>query len=468
MPAAEKTFFQAPWIEEGSLRLLPESERTLKRIVIGTRDSQSSSFTVPEGWAKDQPQRKQWLEDIRQELHDINFELLHGNVLSVVPKYSVFFVAIAELKKGDNSVSEESNRLHAYARRRAGWSAQECKERLRFFSIPDVLNFSQDIAEPLGWDKKGRLVFGQGDDIDSEYSHSLQALCRAYPQEFAWRDMGFINTEGGDLEIIWLPEGSVGLLLGHHRVLRWLSKRAYSGTEQHVIPAMDIGKARVTFAKAFFQSEVLILGENALTAPDLAVDELFHADMVVNIVRNSKSVMAFIPTYQQIPIDATTNQPLPPGMRERLQGFYDRSASQFQSRGYEVVRLPFADHPVRSPVNVGKFTHAETGQQNVILGKYPYHLKTSDGTPPPQETIQRLLEKLPKSLEKMRLTPSLEAYGELKQSFAQIWKAFDGTIAGSNPTFDRQVEIYRSHGINVIPVTLYPIGEGGMHCLLLN
>ena len=53
---------------------------------------------------------------------------------------------------------------------------------------------------------------------------------KAFPDDFSVRRLrgvhvGDINTEGGDLALSWLPDGSIGLLVGRHRAIRYLERR---------------------------------------------------------------------------------------------------------------------------------------------------------------------------------------------------------------------------------------------------
>ncbi len=53
--------------------------------------------------------------------------------------------------------------------------------------------------------------------------------------------------------------------------------------------------------------------------------------------------------------------------------------------------------------------------------------------------------------------------GELENA----WKEIDAASASPNPLFEKQRALYEANGIAVVPLPLYPSGEGGVHCLML-
>ena len=116
--------------------------------------------------------------------------------------------------------------------------------------------------------------------------------------------------------------------------------------------------------------------------------------MIVNILRAQGKTLAFVPSYQDPAVDAITHVALAEDVRRRVQYEYDLVAGQLGRRGYEVVRLPFADHPVRNPVNVGRFVDPNTGRQCVLLGKYPYHFPLVPGWPIPQFELQDAFDRM--------------------------------------------------------------------------
>jgi hypothetical protein len=83
---------------------------------------------------------------------------------------------------------------------------------------------------------------------------------------------------------------------------------------------------------------------------------------------------AFVPSLKSYARDAISGQPMEKDFLHRLQLEFDEAAMQFSAQGYEVFRLPFADHPVRSPANLLKYFDRAAGHQVVMLSKYPNHL----------------------------------------------------------------------------------------------
>ena len=47
------------------------------------------------------------------------------------------------------------------------------------------------------------------------------------------------------------------------------------------------------------------------------------------------------------------------------------------------------------------------------------------------------------------------------------WRQMDLAVQTDNPIFESQRRVYEAHGIRVIPVPIFPMGEGGIHCLVL-
>ena len=43
----------------------------------------------------------------------------------------------------------------------------------------------------------------------------------------------------------------------------------------------------------------------------------------------------------------------------------------------------------------------------------------------------------------------------------------DRAVQAPNPIFETQRRVYEDHGVRVLPVPIFPMGEGGIHCLVL-
>jgi hypothetical protein len=150
----------------------------------------------------------------------------------------------------------------------------------------------------------------------------------------------------------------------------------------------------------------------------------------------------------------------------RFEAEYDRTARQLAQRGYRVARVPFADHPARNPVGIGKFVDPKTGKPWVILGRYPNHLPGPDNHSP-QTELQQAFDKLDAAVAAWRVDPSDARWQGVKAAVAASWKQMDASVAAPNPLFESQRKVYESHGVGVATLPIFPTGEGGVHCLVL-
>jgi len=456
------------------LTAVPESERTLRRLVIGLPANRTRYFMLPSTERFDPGSQNPHVHFVRSQSYFLNFELAHGRLLRAIPGYTRLFVALPDPRAVPGSLGNEADVFRDYLRQRVGWSDREITERVRFFTVPAEITYPQDIAEVVGTDARGRLVLGIGGDLPEAYREPALCLARSFPDDFevltlgASEGSGMVDIEGGDLSLVWLPEGNVGLLIGRHRVRRYVERQYGEVALGTPLPRERIEAAREAFRRAFFGVETIIVGEEGLLEPGTVSEELFHADMVVNVLRARGKIVAFVPSYQERPVDAITHVRLSEEVAQRVQHEYDLIAEQLGRRGYEVVRLPFADHPVRNPVNVARFVNPETGEQCVLLGKYPYHFPLVRGGPIPQFELQAAFDRLEDAVNAWRASPGKTSWDEVERAFRDVWTAMDTAAGSPNPTFDAQAEVYSSHGVKVIPVAIYPTGEGGLHCLSLN
>lgn len=454
-------------VVETDVRLRPESERVMRRLIVGLDPNQTKYFMLPETTTWDARSPDPHVRYLRRQLYWLNFEMLHGGILKAAPEYTRFYVAVPDSRIVLESMGNEEDVFREYLRLRVGWSPAEIARRVRFFKTPVVIAFPRDMAEPLGTDGRDRLVLAIGADSDASYAEPLRRLVSSFPDDFVLKVLPEINTEGGDLSLVRLPEGGVGVLVGYHRILRFLATKSGGPVNGRKIESAEVEEGRSAFRRAFYGLEVLIVGEEGLRDPRMVSDELFHADMVVNVLRGRSGVTAFVPSYQAPVVDAITQSPLAEAVLKRAQAEYDRVAEDLRRRGYRIVRLPLRDHPSRTPVQVGDFVDLRTGRQSLLLGKYPFHLRLPDGRNP-QRDLQAALAALEAVVESWRHAPSEERWRDVSASLAATWTQMDVAAASPNPAFDAQARIYESEGIRVIPVPIYPTGEGGIHCLLLN
>jgi hypothetical protein len=448
------------------VRMTPEAERSLRRIVLGLEPNQTKLLMVPETAAWDPKTKDPRVRWLRRQVYRLNFELGHGQIFRHSPPYTRFFVAVPDPRTTPESLGNEETVLREHLRERVGWSDHVIDERVRFFSVPAPVPFPQDIAEPIGYDEKGRLVLAIGSDADDWYHQAVQRLVAAFPEEFVVRRLPGINTEGGDLALVRLREGGVGLLVGHNRVARFARWRHPESVPGAPIPDAQIEEARGAYQQAFDGIETIVVGPEALRNPGLANPEIFHLDMLVAVLRTPSGVVAFVPTYQGIPIDAITHVHVSAEAVRRFQAEYDRTARQLSARGYRVARVPFADHPARNPVGIGKFVDAETGRPWVILGRYPDHLADSDDRNA-QTQLQLAFEALDAAVAVWRHDPTEPRWSAVRSAVEAAWRQMDASVAAPNPVFESQRKVYESYGIGVMALPIYPTGEGGVHCLVL-
>ncbi len=448
------------------LQLTPEAERSLGRVVLGLEPNTTKLFMLPETSAWDLKSKEPRVRWLRRQLYRLSFELGHGQIFRSLPRHTRFFIAIPDPRTTPGSLGNEEIVFREHLRERVGWSDGEIDERVRFFTVPVPVPFPQDMTEPMGYDEKRRLVLGIGSDADDLYRQAVDRLVASFREEFVARPLPGINTEGGDLALVRLPEGGVGLLVGHNRVARWVEGRYPGTTRAEPISDVRIEEARRAYQRAFDGVETIVVGREALRDPSLSNSEIFHLDMLVAVLRTPSGVVAFVPTYEGSPIDALTHVHVLAESVQRFQAEYDRTARQLAARGYRVARVPFADHPARNPVGIGKFVDPETGRPSVILGRYPDHLVNSDDRNA-QTQLQLAFEGLDAAVAAWRHEPTDARWSLVQSAVAATWRQMDASTAAPNPVFEKQRKIYEKYGVAVVSLPIYPTGEGGVHCLVL-
>jgi hypothetical protein len=452
--------------QETGLRIVAESERTLSRVVLGLNPNETRYFLLPETAASGRGANNPHLAYLRQQLYWLNFELERGRLFRHAPPRIRFFLAVPDARTTAGSLGGEENLFHQYLRERAGWSEDQIRDRIRFFHVREPIPYPQDMAEAVGYDDRGRLVLAMGLDCSDRYREPVERLVEQFPDEFVLRRLAGLNTEGGDLALVRLPDARLGLLVGRGRIGRYLEDRYGLPLEGKPIEPPQIEEARRAYRDAFFGLEVIIVGEDALREPRLGNPELFHLDMVASVFRGRLGVVAFVPTYVGTATDALSHVPLPLDLVSRIQGEYDRVARQLEARGYRVARLPFADHPVRNPVGAAKFVDPTAQRSFVMLGRYPYHFELPDGQNP-QRLLRLAFQKLDTAVAAWRRSPTATAWTGVESALRTVWEEMDRAAASPNPIFDKQKAIYEANGIEVVPVPIFPTGEGGIHCIVL-
>ncbi len=451
---------------EPGLRLVAESERTLSRVVLGLSANVTRHFLLPETTASVGERDRPRLASLRRQLYWLDFELERGQIFRYAPPQTRFFLAVPDARTAEGSLGDEEKLFRRYLKERVGWSEAQIRHRVRFFTVRQPIPFPQDMAEAIGYDDRGRLVLALGLDCDERYREPVERLVAQYPGDFALRAMPGLNTEGGDLALVRRADGRLRLLVGRNRVLRYLETRYGRPMEGVPLSPAQIEEARAAYRNAFFGLEIVILGEDGLRDPRLANPELFHLDMMASVMSGAVGTVAFVPTFASNPADALSHDPLTEEMVRRLQAEYDRAARQLLALRYRVARLPFADHPVRSPVNAAKFLDPATRQFHVLLGRYPYHFDLPDRRNP-QRDLQRVFQDLDDAVMAWRQRPTAAAWSAVEAALGNAWRGLDRAAASPNPMFEQEKEVYEKNGVTVLAVPIFPTGEGGIHCIVL-
>jgi hypothetical protein len=454
------------------LELMPESERPFRQVVIGLDPMNLPHFMVPGVPALAARRDPDLAGRLRRQLFQLRLALDHGGIFACAPPDTTFFVAVPDPTTAPGATGTEAQTLRDYLTARVGWSPERVAEHIRVFMVPEALPYPQDMAEALGFDHRGRLVLAIGEDIDRCYLGGVRSLVRTYPEDFVLRTLGetgagAINAEGGDLALVWLPEGRVGVLVGRHRIVRFLEHRYGTSYSGEAIPQPRIEEARRAFSAAFFGREVVIVGEEALRHPGWVNDDVFHADMVVVVLRCDGRVVAFVPTFEGHPVDAITGASIAAEQQRLVQREYDLVARQLETRGFTVVRLPFSDHPVRNPVNVSRFLDPTTHQPVVLLPSYPYHDALASGGESPKSELEAAFDAIDAKVTEWTQSPDQSRWAAVQGVIEAAWGVLRTIAARRNPLVSEQAARYEASGVRVLTVPMYPNGEGSLHCLIL-
>jgi hypothetical protein len=256
-------------------------------------------------------------------------------------------------------------------------------------------------------------------------------------------------------------------ILGRHRALKFMNSTSTASTAPSMSRDQLLQDEKV-FSKAFVGLPVCFLPAGALLNPSLGNDELFHLDMSTAVVGMARKAQAFVPTYLPNPVDRMSGQPLDTDFVKSVQGELDLIASELEALGYKVDRLPFGDHPVRSPANMVRFYDPEKGKCEVFLAKYPVHMdEGKPGSITPQEEVKEKLTLLQTTSQAWQNKPGEAQYQALMDAFSKVWADMDNTEKEANPLFDQWVKTINKAGIEVIPVSDFAWGAGGLHCQVL-
>ena len=449
--------------------LVPEAERHWSFLILGLWPNQGDYFMLPKiSDAKNAP--KEQSTRLYDELFKLNFEFSHGAIIKNLPDYTHLYVALPEKLSAKGSKGGEKELFIAYLKGRCGWTDEKVRNHLHFFKVPSFLQWAQDSSEIIGRDKKGRIIIAADPDNYNNSYAIIKSLCDTYPESFVIKRLGnAISSEGGDMELVWAPkrEGLI-FMTGRNRVNQYYNRIKHMPLKGISFSSDMLDDFKRAYSQEFYGLRVEVVPQKMLENSDLATEDLFHLDMSVAILSKGKTVNAFVPTYNggEVKKDAMTNTALDPKLVWTWQAEYDEISAQLSKLGYDVVRLPFSDHPVRCPVNIGKFINRDTLEPSVILGKYPFdHARNSETTP--QQMIQDALNDMTYKCDAWKNTPSEPNFNSFLLSISSMWGVMDKVSAMPNPEFDTQADIFRKHGYKVVAVPVYAWGAGGLHCDLL-
>jgi len=458
---------QSAYLKPG--QWIPESERSGHRRVIGLDPHRASYFMLPtlNGPAGADPKT---YRDIQRQLYWLNFRFSHGRILSKFQKDTELYVAVPDSKSVTESLGGERDFFTEYLHDYNGWSNLEIRRRIRFFPTTFPLIWTQDAGEMMirPEDKIATIYRGTSDYFG--YLDFLKSLVQAYPDVFTVKELpSEFSGEGGDLEVVWGPDHQPALLLGRHRVLQYMKETRGKWDPQKPLTRAQIEEARAAFSKSYEGLPVYIVPEQALLEPSKGNNELFHLDMLVSIMDNHRNDRpdAFVAEFSSGPIlDAMSGKPLSPGFVAKCRWEYEQTALQLRKIGYDVYRLPFNDHPVRSPVNFGKFRDLATGKYMVMLAKFPAHIP--DGKDPTAQTLlQYAVAQLDEDGKNWQEKGTEESLDIFQDSLRNIWRVMDEVESMPNPRFEARAKVFRDAGYEVIEVPCYSWGAGGIHCQIL-
>lgn len=456
-----------PLVERG--QYVPESEHSAPAFAIGLDPHQSSYFMLPKFQTRE-GMDDEVLKDVEQQLYWLNFRFSHGNLLESRPN-AEWFVAVPDSASVTESLGGEWDFFQGYLRHFCGWKKSDIDARVFPFLTSRPLIWTQDIGELTVRSGVPGAEIAYGPKDQALYLAVVRGLHDTYPDSYRSRALPeALSAEGGDLEIVWGPNRKPALLLGRHRVLRYLENTRPNWDPRKPVPQPLIEEARKAYSEAFGGLPVIIVTERALREPEKASEEVFHLDMLASIMDNHRGDRpdAFVPVFASpTVVDAISRRPLPSPFVRKVSWEFDEAARQLASIGYHVIRFPFNDHPARSPVNFGKCRDPKTGRYVMYLAKYPYHLPQSDPRVP-QAVLMAALTEVQALGDRWNATGDSQDLARLRDSFTALWGVMDQADAAPNPLFDRRAQLARAAGYDVVEVHCYAWGSGGIHCQTLH
>ncbi|MCX7698833.1 MAG: hypothetical protein N2114_05155 [Candidatus Goldbacteria bacterium] len=451
------------YLEEQKIYIIPEAERNLDYIIIGLWPINEKYVFVPEIKKSKNITNKEFNE-LKKNIYLLNLELTHGNIFKKIPNYTKIFVG---LQKSTGKL--EKKFFIEYLKKRCGFTDNDIKKRVYFFNTKTNLIWTQDTCEILGKDEKNKNIIGMANDDFAMYLSAIKGLANKYKNFFTikWFEDN-TSAEGGDLEIITMPDKTPALMIGWHRIMRYLElKYDIPVNSKDQYKQWMIEEARTAYSNSIYGIPVYILPEKLLYNKNIGTDEIFHLDMYLVALPAENTTRAFIPIYDKNNIeDILFKKLLDKEFIKKCNEVYDAAAEQLIQLGFDVIRIPFYDHPVRNPANVAKFKNKETGKITIFLGKYPYHI-SKNGELSPQQKLQDAIFYLENALNFYQMQPDKNSYTNILLTIEYLFRLIDEEEKTKNPIAEKQAEIYRKYGYDVVLVQQYAWASGGLHCSLL-
>ncbi len=451
-----------------NLIMVPESERFMSFAVMGLWPNTSTYYFLPE-LKKKKGMTDAQLNEVREQFYWLNFELSHGRVIRNLPKYTQFYVALPDRKYVKESLGWEKKLFLQFLKEKCGFTDEDISHRFNFFKSEIQLEWAQDACKVLGREENGRVVIAYSKGDNNPYVGTMQNLANDFPEDFRLVEIDRnLSAEGGDEDIIWQPGGDVAFLAGRNRALEYFRRSRQESYEEQSLTKEMVEEARTAYSNAVFGTKVVFMPEKTLLDAKLRCRETFHLDMIATTLPDikGKGFRAFVPSYTKEAYDALTFAPLDPEIMKGAQREFDLAAEQFKKMGYAVSRLYFSDHPVRGPVNIGRFRNKETGKYTVLLAKYPYHLPPGDPNCP-QARINFILDKLNEETADWMENPNTQKYNEVVSWIDTMWRIMDEVALMPNPIYEAQKKVFTDLGYDVITIPMYAWGAGGLHCQLM-
>ncbi len=443
---------------------IPESERSLEGAVLGleaNRFDMAMMPAIPSGRGATPEEYR----ETQKQLYLLFTHCVQGSLMRAWPRDAKVLVGVPNPETVRPSLGGEEDYFEDYLKTRCGWGWGDVRHSYHPFPSNQPLIWTQDAGEVVvnPASRQRTLFHSQTDEYYENYVAHLEDADLA-----SRRLPPGVSCEGGDLEVVWGPDGKPLLMLGRHRVLSYLkTNRGVDGT-QRPLTRDEIEEAKAAFSREF-GLPVVVVPEKALAEPSKACSELFHLDMVVSVMdpHDGGAPRAFVPTLSPgRVVDALFEREIDKKLVASCRWELDAVAEQLAAQGYKVVRLPFSDHPVRTPVNFVKYRDPKTGRYRVLLSKFPATSpNAADLTP--QRYFNAALSQLRFMGEVWQRTGRVDAFHQFQRQIEITWRLLDEISEQPNPTHEECARLIRQEGFDVVSVPSFTFGSGGMHCQVL-